>query len=103
MFLKKNHNQIRVFHHGNWTINVTKSVDMKNAPPPGHDIIGTHCFTKFHEDGTIDVASRVLKSHKKKNAPPPCANVFQPTGTNFELAQVIIGPYLLTKFHDDGQ
>ncbi|KAH3866656.1 hypothetical protein DPMN_029754 [Dreissena polymorpha] len=97
-------------------INVTKSVDMKNAPPPGHgfkptgtifklvrDIIGTHCFTKFHEDGTINVASRVLKSHIKKNAPLPGANVFQPTGTNFELAQVIIGPYLLTKFLDDGQ
>ncbi|KAH3834438.1 hypothetical protein DPMN_107763 [Dreissena polymorpha] len=91
MFLKKNHNHIRIFHHGNWTINVTKSVDMKNAPPPGH----------FHEEGTINVASRVLKSHIKKNAPPPGANVFQPTGTNFELAQDIVGQFLLTKYHDD--
>ncbi|KAH3852726.1 hypothetical protein DPMN_095240 [Dreissena polymorpha] len=32
------------------------------------DIIGTHCLTKFHEDWTINVASRVLK---RKNAPPP--------------------------------
>ncbi|KAH3784701.1 hypothetical protein DPMN_162665 [Dreissena polymorpha] len=104
-----------IFHHGDKTINVTKSVDMKNAPPPGHAfkptgtifilaryIIGTHCFTKFHEDGTISVASRPY-FHIKKNAPPPGANIFQPTGTNFELAQGIIGPYLLTKFHDDGQ
>ncbi|KAH3715252.1 hypothetical protein DPMN_057958 [Dreissena polymorpha] len=86
---------------------------MKNAPTPVHvfkptrtifklvrDIIGTHCFNKFHEDRTINVASRVLKSHIKKNAPPPGTNVFQPTGTNFELAQ---RPYLLTEFHDDGQ
>ncbi|KAH3876382.1 hypothetical protein DPMN_000222 [Dreissena polymorpha] len=84
-----------------------------NTPPPGHvfkttrtifelvrDIIGTHCLTIFHEDGTINVASRVLK---RKNAPPPGANVFQPTETIFELAQDIIGPHLLTKFHDDGQ
>ncbi|KAH3842371.1 hypothetical protein DPMN_115867 [Dreissena polymorpha] len=98
MFLKKNHNHIRIFHHGHWTVNLTKSVDMKNAPPPGHvfkptgtifklvrDIIGTHCFTKFHEDGTINVTSRVLKSHIKKNSPPPGPNVFQPTGTNFVI------------------
>ncbi|KAH3816277.1 hypothetical protein DPMN_117790 [Dreissena polymorpha] len=62
----------------------TNMVLMNNAPLPGHvfkptgtifklvrDIIGTHCFTNFHEDGTINVASRVLKSHIKKNAPPP--------------------------------
>ncbi|KAH3697043.1 hypothetical protein DPMN_084528 [Dreissena polymorpha] len=91
MLLKKNYNHIRIFHHGDWTINVTKSVDMKNAPPRGYifkttgtifelvrDIIGTHCLTKFHEDGTINAASRV------KNDPPPGANA-----------------NVLTKFHDD--
>ncbi|KAH3818638.1 hypothetical protein DPMN_120360 [Dreissena polymorpha] len=49
----------------------TSMVLMKNAPLPGHvfkptgtifklvrDIIGAHCFTNFHEDGTINVASR---------------------------------------------
>ncbi|KAH3749079.1 hypothetical protein DPMN_183569 [Dreissena polymorpha] len=39
----------------------------------------------------------------RKNAPPPGAHVFEPTGTIFELAQDIILTNLLTKFHDDGQ
>ncbi|KAH3808831.1 hypothetical protein DPMN_137190 [Dreissena polymorpha] len=68
-----------------------------------HDIIVTHCMTKFHEDRTINVASRVLKRLIRKNAPPPRAHVFEPTGTIFELAQDIIGTNHLTKFHDDGQ
>ncbi|KAH3697920.1 hypothetical protein DPMN_085432 [Dreissena polymorpha] len=54
----------------------------------------------FHEDRTINVASRVLK---RTNAPPPGAHVFEPTGTIFELAQDIIGTNHLIKFHDDGQ
>ncbi|KAH3869775.1 hypothetical protein DPMN_032946 [Dreissena polymorpha] len=77
---------------GYWTINVTESVTMKKAPPPGGH---------FHEDRTINVASRV------KNAPPPGAHVFEPTGTIFEIAQDIIGTNLLTngknvltKFHE---
>ncbi|KAH3721509.1 hypothetical protein DPMN_064438 [Dreissena polymorpha] len=114
MLLKKNHNHIRFFHHGDWTINVTENVNMKNAPPPGghvfkltatifklvRDIIGRNCLTKYHDDRTINVASRVLQ---RKNAPPPGAHVFEPTGTIFELVQDIIGTNLLTKFHDDGQ
>ncbi|KAH3801385.1 hypothetical protein DPMN_155034 [Dreissena polymorpha] len=68
-----------------------------------HDIIVTHCMTTFHEDWTINVASRVLKRLIRKNAPPPGAHVFEPTGTIFELAQNIIGTNHLTKFHDDGQ
>ncbi|KAH3811123.1 hypothetical protein DPMN_139528 [Dreissena polymorpha] len=38
------------------------SVDMTNAPPPGHvfEPTGT-IFELFHEDGAINVASRVLK------------------------------------------
>ncbi|KAH3871405.1 hypothetical protein DPMN_034605 [Dreissena polymorpha] len=70
----------------------------KNAPPHGshffqaniiifkliQDIIETNLQTKFHEDWTINVASRVLirfyYSHIRKN---------------------IIGTNLLTKFHDD--
>ncbi|KAH3815526.1 hypothetical protein DPMN_144053 [Dreissena polymorpha] len=80
MLLKKNHNHIRIFHHGDWTINVTET-----PPPGGH---------------TINVASRMLK---RKNAPPPQAHVFEPTRTIFELAQDSIGTNLLTKFHDDRQ
>ncbi|KAH3811099.1 hypothetical protein DPMN_139502 [Dreissena polymorpha] len=43
------------------------SVDMTNAPPPGHvfEPTGT-IFELFHEDGAINVASRVLKRHIKK-------------------------------------
>ncbi|KAH3838111.1 hypothetical protein DPMN_111517 [Dreissena polymorpha] len=61
----------------------------KNAPPLGshvfqanvtifdliQDIIETNLLTKFHEDWTINVASRVLTrfyySHLRKTAPPP--------------------------------
>ncbi|KAH3704918.1 hypothetical protein DPMN_079979 [Dreissena polymorpha] len=68
----------------------------KNAPHPGgHDfqptgiilklvhIIGINLLTKFHEDWTINVASRVLT---RKTAPPLCN---------------IIETNLLTKFHED--
>ncbi|KAH3830440.1 hypothetical protein DPMN_103684 [Dreissena polymorpha] len=64
---------------------LNKSINMKIAPPPGHvfkptrsifelvrDIIATHCLTKFHEDETINVASRVLK---RKKVPPPRTTV----------------------------
>ncbi|KAH3887233.1 hypothetical protein DPMN_011249 [Dreissena polymorpha] len=79
----------------------------KNALPPGshvfqptgiifvlfQDIIGMNLLTKFHEDQTINVASRVLTrfyySHITKNAPPHGSHVFQ-ANTN-----------LLTKFHED--
>ncbi|KAH3811198.1 hypothetical protein DPMN_139604 [Dreissena polymorpha] len=53
----------------------------KNAPPPGHvfEPTGT-IFELFHEDGAINVASRMLKRHIKKKAQPPGAHVFQLTG-----------------------
>ncbi|KAH3871931.1 hypothetical protein DPMN_035146 [Dreissena polymorpha] len=54
------------------------------------DIIRTNLLTKFHEDRTINVASRVLTSH-----------VFQATMTIFELFQDIIETNLLNKFHED--
>ncbi|KAH3804351.1 hypothetical protein DPMN_132635 [Dreissena polymorpha] len=72
----------------------------KNAPPLGshvfqanvfifiisQDIIKFNLLTKFHEDWTINVASRVLT---RNNAPPS------------ERIQDIIGTNLLTKFHED--
>ncbi|KAH3865890.1 hypothetical protein DPMN_028934 [Dreissena polymorpha] len=84
---------------------------------PGRDFIGTKLLTKFHEDGTRNVASRVLtsKSHLsnqatelnktrvltrfyysriRRNAPPPNIIIF-------ELIQDIIETNLLTKFHED--
>ncbi|KAH3790142.1 hypothetical protein DPMN_168337 [Dreissena polymorpha] len=90
------------------------------VPPTGtifeliKDIIGTNLLTKFHDDRTINVASRVLTrkntppswwSYRKinvasrvltrKNAPSPGGHVFQPTSIIFELLN------LLTKFHED--
>ncbi|KAH3856453.1 hypothetical protein DPMN_099041 [Dreissena polymorpha] len=66
----------------------------KNAPPPGshvfqptgiilklvQDIIWMNLLTKFHEDQTVNVASRV------KNA-PPLGHVFQANKANVDCAQ----------------
>ncbi|KAH3851255.1 hypothetical protein DPMN_093735 [Dreissena polymorpha] len=49
----------------------------------------------FHEDQTINVASRV------KNAPLLGSHVFQANVTIFKLIQDIIKTNLLTKFHED--
>ncbi|KAH3806671.1 hypothetical protein DPMN_134995 [Dreissena polymorpha] len=128
----------------NRKINVASRVlTRKNAPPPGghvfqptgiifelvQDIIGINHLTKFHEDWTINVASRVknappnvrhifqakdiietnllsefhevlLKPFKEK-CPLPGGHVFQPTSIIFELVQDIIRMNLLTKFHED--
>ncbi|KAH3722099.1 hypothetical protein DPMN_065051 [Dreissena polymorpha] len=69
------------------------------------DIIETNLLIKFHEDRTINMASRVLTrfyySHIRKNAPPLGSHVFQATATIFELIQDIIGTHLLSKFHED--
>ncbi|KAH3816122.1 hypothetical protein DPMN_117630 [Dreissena polymorpha] len=52
-------------------------------------------LTMFHEDLTINVASRV------KNTPPLGSHVFHAKVTIFKLIQDIIGTNLLTKFHED--
>ncbi|KAH3790870.1 hypothetical protein DPMN_169078 [Dreissena polymorpha] len=96
----------------------------KIAPPTGghtniltnfnlnRGIIGTNLLTKFHEERTRNVASRVFTS----TVPPTGGHVFQQTRTtfelnqpiiktniltNFELYQEFIGTKLLTKFHED--
>ncbi|KAH3695471.1 hypothetical protein DPMN_082931 [Dreissena polymorpha] len=63
------------------------------------DMIGTNLLSKFHDDRTINVASKVLT---RKNALPPGGHVFQSlsTKTIFELSQDIIRTNLLNKFHD---
>ncbi|KAH3888384.1 hypothetical protein DPMN_012417 [Dreissena polymorpha] len=67
-------------------------------PPTGtifeliQDIIGTNHLTKFHDDRTINVASRVLTRFYKSMIS---------TETIFELIQDIIRTNLLTKFHED--
>ncbi|KAH3825620.1 hypothetical protein DPMN_127501 [Dreissena polymorpha] len=78
---------------------LTNILTKKNALPTGghvfqatgtifelvQNIIGTNLLTKFHDDLTINMASRVLT---RKNATPP----WRP---------YIIGANYLTKFHDD--
>ncbi|KAH3861984.1 hypothetical protein DPMN_024937 [Dreissena polymorpha] len=74
----------------------------KNPPPAGgnvfqptktifeliQDIIRTHVLTKFHEDRTINVASRALTG---KNAPPPWLPCFssKTNPTMFHEDQII--------------
>ncbi|KAH3867877.1 hypothetical protein DPMN_031014 [Dreissena polymorpha] len=58
------------------------------------DIIGTNLLTKFHDDWTINVASR-------ENAKSPGGYVFQPTGIILKIVQDIIGTNLVTMFHED--
>ncbi|KAH3720477.1 hypothetical protein DPMN_063376 [Dreissena polymorpha] len=96
--------------HEDWKINVASRVlTRKNAPPPdGHvfqptiiifelvrDIIGMNLLPKFHEDRTINMASRV------KNAPPLVSHVFQANITIFEFIQDINETNLLTKVNED--
>ncbi|KAH3842238.1 hypothetical protein DPMN_115735 [Dreissena polymorpha] len=77
----------------------------ENCPAPGshvfqatgtifelvQNIIGTNLLTKFHDDRTINMASRVLTrfyySYITKNATPLDSHVFTPTGTIFKLSQ----------------
>ncbi|KAH3786305.1 hypothetical protein DPMN_164411 [Dreissena polymorpha] len=113
--------------HEDWTINVASRVlTRKNDPPMFHGyrkiyvtsrlltshvfqptgiifelvqyIIGMNLLTEFHEDRTINVASRV---HIKKNAPPLGSHVFQANVTIFDLIQDINKTNLLIIFHED--
>ncbi|KAH3790750.1 hypothetical protein DPMN_168957 [Dreissena polymorpha] len=108
-------NLLTIFHVDQ-TVNVASRVltrfhyshIRKNAPPPWkpffqaniiifeqvQEIIETNLLIKFHEDWTINVASR-------EKCPAPGDHVFKATKTIFELIQDIIGTNLLTKFHDD--
>ncbi|KAH3793528.1 hypothetical protein DPMN_147042 [Dreissena polymorpha] len=75
----------------------------KNAPPPGGH--KTHALTKFHEDYTKNVTSRVFTCfhyiHMEKSARPLAAMFFAPILTIFELVRDINEINILTKFHDD--
>ncbi|KAH3897574.1 hypothetical protein DPMN_021762 [Dreissena polymorpha] len=59
------------------------------------DIIKTNVLTKFHNDWTLNVISRV------KKCPSPGGHVFQPTRIIFELVQDVIRTILQTKLHED--
>ncbi|KAH3846539.1 hypothetical protein DPMN_088841 [Dreissena polymorpha] len=80
--------------------NVTFRVKMT---PPGCN--KTTVLTKFHEDWTKNVTSRVFTCfhyiHLEKTAPPPGGHVFSPIWTIFEFSRDINETNVLTKFHDD--
>ncbi|KAH3867490.1 hypothetical protein DPMN_030619 [Dreissena polymorpha] len=105
----------------------TNLLTKKNAPPcfssiGNHfqtrpDIIGIILLTKFHNDQTINLTTRVL-TRKKCHAPwRPWTNLltkfyddqtiniapigFSTDRNPFELIQNIIGTNVLTKFHED--
>ncbi|KAH3775085.1 hypothetical protein DPMN_176481 [Dreissena polymorpha] len=65
----------------------------------------THVLTKFHEDWTKNVTSRVFTCfhyiHIEKTAPPPGGHVFLPIWTIFELVRDINETNVLIKLHDD--
>ncbi|KAH3876276.1 hypothetical protein DPMN_000115 [Dreissena polymorpha] len=58
-------------------------------------------MTKFHEDQTLNVASRTINVASREKCPAPGGHVFKATKTIFELIQDIIGTNLQTKLHDD--
>ncbi|KAH3811759.1 hypothetical protein DPMN_140174 [Dreissena polymorpha] len=70
-------------------------------PPGGHK---THFLTKFHEDWTNNVTSRVFTCfhyiHIEKTAPHPRGHVFSLIWTIFEVVRDINETNALTKFHD---
>ncbi|KAH3699169.1 hypothetical protein DPMN_074123 [Dreissena polymorpha] len=87
----------------------------KTAPPPGGHVFPpiwticelnchiqkTHVLTKFHEDWTKNVTSRVFTCfhyiHIEKTAPPPGGHVFSPILTIFKLVRDINETNVLTK------
>ncbi|KAH3751005.1 hypothetical protein DPMN_185546 [Dreissena polymorpha] len=92
--------------HEHWTKNVTPRVltsffnyvnIRKITPPPGGHVFlpirtiiklnrciqEANVLTKFHEDWTKNVTSRVFRLFTSKTAPPPGDHVFQRTGTIF--------------------
>ncbi|KAH3816137.1 hypothetical protein DPMN_117646 [Dreissena polymorpha] len=91
---------------------------MENAPPPGGYVFYRsesflnstvisekhHVLTKFHEDWTKHLTSRVFTCfhyiHIEKTAPSP-GGLFLPICTIFELVQDINETNVLTKFHND--
>ncbi|KAH3737885.1 hypothetical protein DPMN_044483 [Dreissena polymorpha] len=112
------HNYLLTKFHHDWTINVASRVlTWKNAPHtagtifvPVQDIIGTklltkknapplgsHVFhatrtifelTRFHDDCTINVTSRVIT---RKNVPPPCGHFFNQLASFLNSSKILFG------------
>ncbi|KAH3855035.1 hypothetical protein DPMN_097595 [Dreissena polymorpha] len=113
--------------HEHWTKNVTSRVFTcfqhihieKNAPPTGDHIFSpfwtifelnshikeTNVLTKFHQNWTKNVTSRVFTCfhyiHIEKNAPPTGGHVLSPIWTIFKLVRDTNKTNVLTNFHDD--
>ncbi|KAH3706617.1 hypothetical protein DPMN_066005 [Dreissena polymorpha] len=95
-----------------WTDGRRKKTNPKTSPeqsgklpyPPG--IYKTNLFTKFHDDWTNNVTSRVFTSffyyiNIRKLPPPPGSHVIQLTRTIFKLNSCIKETNVLTKFHEN--
>ncbi|KAH3884653.1 hypothetical protein DPMN_008639 [Dreissena polymorpha] len=96
-----------------YKIDAKTATSRENAPPPppcGHAFLPirtifelnrhiqkTHVLTKFHEDWTKNVTSRV--ENCPAHAPLNETNVL--TNLSFELSRGINGTNVLTKFHED--
>ncbi|KAH3879118.1 hypothetical protein DPMN_003019 [Dreissena polymorpha] len=96
--------------HKDWMKTVTSTVYTNKL------LTDAHCGSHFHEDQTINVASRVknaphLCGHVfqvnisifklNQNAPPPGGHVFSSIWTIFILVRDINKTNVSTKFHDD--
>ena len=116
--------------HKDWIINVTSRVltrfhynhTRKSPPPPGshvfqqartifeliRDIVRTNLLTKFHEDWTINVTSRVLTRFYytlkpyKENCHAPGGHVFHSTGTISNSSKILLGHMFWPSFMNIG-
>ncbi|KAH3824026.1 hypothetical protein DPMN_125854 [Dreissena polymorpha] len=104
--------------HDDWAKHVISRVK-RSTPPLGSHVIQltgtifelnshikeTNVLTKFHENWTNNVTSRVFTCfhyiHIEKNAPPTGGHVFSPIWTIFELVRDINKTNVLTNFHDN--
>ncbi|KAH3752594.1 hypothetical protein DPMN_187215 [Dreissena polymorpha] len=109
--------------HKDRTINVASRISPEQSGklthPPGNHvfkrtgtifklnscILKTKILSKFHEDWTKNVTSRVFTCfhhiHIEKTAPPTGGHVFSRIWTIFKLIREINKTNVLTNFHDD--
>ncbi|KAH3846274.1 hypothetical protein DPMN_088573 [Dreissena polymorpha] len=88
-----------------WLYKVT-IIEVTYVPEHKCNIHKTNVSTKFHDDWTINVTSRVFTSFfllytNKEKDPSPWWQCFLPIRTIFELNRCIMETNVLTKVHKD--